>query len=232
MSFQDVWIAGIVGFLGGVASIVIGQWVYDSLHSPKLVLSPRGKDIDNFTQKIGFYVSVKRKGVDDATPFCNDIQYDWEAEDGQTEPRKQLRVGEPSLAFYPFIVKAQWVKGEDLPNLPEPTVKLLHEKPSWNAADYEGGVWFLFSEAKSGRQFYSLIVPVLKGLKAFHVMNFGEGMIDFPAKVKVIAKSEDIGGKDYTKGISLTSLYVMGLTGGDIRFDFAFGGFMHSTIQK
>jgi len=219
---SNLW-AVFIGIVIAVVGAIVAAIYYDRRHAPKLKFDTRGKTIEAHSEKLGFYVSMERKGVDDATPFCNGVAYDWEEDNGTTAATKNLRVGDAPSSFYPFIVQAAWLQSAQFTDIDPRTVTLKREGGSMDTSDYQGGVYFVFSEAKSHKPFYWLLCPIESGQKSAHLFDFS-GSIDFEAKVKVVAKGVDVGNKDYTKGIGLTALNVIGLEEGNISFDFSFGG--------
>ena len=72
-------LAIIVAVLVGVLSILIAEIFLAYWKKPKLVF-----EVSNAKQgKIGFSVYVRKKQVKEATVRCNNIECEWEKEDGQ-----------------------------------------------------------------------------------------------------------------------------------------------------
>jgi hypothetical protein len=138
MSSSEILAAGFIGFIGGVATIVVGERLNAYFNRLKMNVF-----VDSFifsntptkhTETMGFGISIEQgKGLNEAYAKFNNIIYPW-VENGVPKARTKLFVGEDPSWITPYYLSLTYI--EDVSELEKNKNVITKGNPSNHAVQF------------------------------------------------------------------------------------------------
>src|SRR6266568_9429273 len=104
-------IGAIIAFALAVASVVLGNFVYDTLRERRNRLR-LDFETKQETERLGISVTCRHGYLTEARVRCNNVEYEWETAEG-TKAQKNILAGDDPSVFYPFKHNATWIDAKD-----------------------------------------------------------------------------------------------------------------------
>lgn len=211
--FSQGW--GILfGILITVVGIVLGDALLNYWKKPKIVI-----DVSNGKEGLlGFFVYIRKKSVKDATVRCNNVRCDWEKEDGTKCEKVDLRIGDPPVAFYPYVSSAQYV--EKLEDLYGSANILLSD----GKQEYTGAVLILVRELATEKIVYNIALAIQKNLTAFSYLGQWARTPFFKTSIRIVGEGIEEE-SDYILQVGLNNALVHPIKEGKPLMDYVIWAF-------
>lgn len=204
----------IVGIAIGVVSFVLAEVLMSSLKKPKLVI-----EVSNTaSNRLGFFVYVRKKSVKDATVRCNNIRCDWEKEDGTKCEKVDLRIGDPPVAFYPYVSSAQYV--EKLESLYGFANILFQGKEE----EQSGAVLILVKEIATNKIVYNIAFAIPKNMPAISYLGMWTDKPSFKTSIRIVGERIEEE-SDYVLQVGLNNALIHPIKEGKPLMDYIIWGF-------
>src|SRR6266566_1697859 len=174
----------IIAFALAVASVVLGNFVYDTLRERRnrLRLDFQTKQED---ERLGISVTCRHGYLTDARVRCNNVEYQWETAEG-AKAQKNILAGDDASVFYPFKHTVTWIDAKDFSDAltGTPYTPLVHRE----GAPVRGAVLLTLIDAPTGKKFWSHMFMVGGGAVSLFIEPGSVLPAEFPLFIKIIAK--------------------------------------------
>ena len=186
----------IIAFVFAVASVVVGDSIYDNLRKrrDRLRLDFQTKQEE---ERLGISVRCRHGYLTDARIRCNNVEYGWETAGGVLNQKSILAGDDPSV-FYPFKHRADWIDIKDfsdkLTGTPYTPIAPRQSGP------VRGAVLLRLFDGPTGQEFWRHLYMIGQGPTAVMVEPGNVLPAEFPIFIKIIAK-EIVEEKHYGVGL-------------------------------